>query len=229
MAAIESNTHEAVGSAPYGARRSTRNAKGVRSMLRRGAAQLIRPLRAQCFNEALQIRGLKNTTGITGIDVDPQGRQNAASKLQEVLQAIRIIPAEAAYRQSVETTINHKLQASCSTLALPACEHKHSRSPLAPTFSRLTRGAFLCAMQIVNSDLPDDDVEEQLAAQLEELILLCNDELDLIPQMAGEGFGRPHNPPSWVTPLTYCVAEASLGSSSALSHRPLCMCCILHT
>eukprot|EP00891_Asterochloris_glomerata_P006039 jgi/Astpho2/6039/Aster-x0711 len=89
-------------------------------MLRRGAAQLIRPLRAQCFNEALQIRGLKNTTGITGIDVDPQGRQNAASKLQE----------------------------------------------------------------IVNSDLPDDDVEEQLAAQLEELILLCNDELDLIPQMA---------------------------------------------
>ena len=44
-------------------------------------------------------------------------------------------------------------------------------------------------MQIVNSDLPDDDVEEQLAAQLEELILLCNDELSLIPQMAGEGCG----------------------------------------
>ena len=87
-------------------------------MLRRGAAQLIRPLRAQCCNEALQIRGLKDTTGITGIDVDPQGRQNAASKLLEVLNAIKIIPAEAAYRQSVETTINHKLQASCSTPAL---------------------------------------------------------------------------------------------------------------
>ena len=171
------------------------------SMLRRGAAQLIRPLRAQYLNEAQQIRGLKNTTGITGIDVDPQGRQNAASKLQDVLKAIKIIPAEAAYRQSVETTINHKLQASKlqhTGAAYLQARAQHSTSLLAPTFSRLTTSAFVCAMQIVNSDLPDDDVEEQLAAQLEELILLCNDELSLIPQMAGEGLVWSHKLTSWL-------------------------------
>ena len=58
---------------------------------------------------ALLLRGLKSHTGIAGLDVDPNARENLKSHLERVLEAIRIIPEEAEYRRNVEATINHKL------------------------------------------------------------------------------------------------------------------------
>lgn len=58
---------------------------------------------------ALFLRGLKSHTGIAGLDVDPNARESLKSHLEQVLQAIEIIPEEAEYRKNVEATINHKL------------------------------------------------------------------------------------------------------------------------
>ena len=58
---------------------------------------------------ALFSRGLKDHTGIAGLDVDPNARDNLKMYLEQVLQAIKVIPEEAEYRRNVETTINHKL------------------------------------------------------------------------------------------------------------------------
>ncbi len=98
---------------------------------------------------ALSSRGLKDHTGIAGLDVDPNARENLKMYLEQVLEAIKIIPEEAEYRRNVETTINHKLS-------------------------------------VVNSDITDEKAEDQLDAQLEQYIKFTQDELTLIPQMAGE-------------------------------------------
>ena len=58
---------------------------------------------------ALFSRGLKSHTGIAGLDVDPNARENLKTHLEQVLEAIKSIPEEAEYRKNVETTINHKL------------------------------------------------------------------------------------------------------------------------
>lgn len=58
---------------------------------------------------ALFSRGLKDHTGIAGLDVDPNARENLKMYLEQVLQAIKVIPEEAEYRRNVETTISHKL------------------------------------------------------------------------------------------------------------------------
>ena len=58
---------------------------------------------------AVLTRGLKSHTGIAGLDVDPNARENLKSQLQKVLEAIKVIPEETDYRRNVEATINHKL------------------------------------------------------------------------------------------------------------------------
>ena len=58
---------------------------------------------------AVTARGLKTHTGIAGLDVDPNARENLKSYLQQALEAIKVIPQEAGYRQNVENTLNHKL------------------------------------------------------------------------------------------------------------------------
>lgn len=58
---------------------------------------------------ALAARGLKTHTGIAGLDVDPNARDNLKSYLQQALEAIKIIPQEAEYRKNVENTLNQKL------------------------------------------------------------------------------------------------------------------------
>lgn len=60
-------------------------------------------------SSALFSRGLKSHTGIAGLDVDPNARENLKSHLEQILEAIKIIPEEAEYRRNVEATINHKL------------------------------------------------------------------------------------------------------------------------
>lgn len=58
---------------------------------------------------ALSSRGIKDHTGIAGLDVDPNARENLKLYLEQVLQAIKIIPEDTEYRRNVETTIHHKL------------------------------------------------------------------------------------------------------------------------
>ncbi|DBB00912.1 TPA: hypothetical protein ACH3X1_000829 [Trebouxia sp. C0004] len=58
---------------------------------------------------ALSSRGIKDHTGIAGLDVDPNARENLKLYLEQVLKAIKIIPEDTEYRRNVETTIHHKL------------------------------------------------------------------------------------------------------------------------
>lgn len=45
-------------------------------------------------------------------------------------------------------------------------------------------------MKLLDSPATDEEIEDKLDAQLEQLIKQCNDELSLIPKMAG----IPHSP-----------------------------------
>lgn len=98
-----------------------------------------------------QQRGLKETTGIVGLDVDPNARENLKEKLKSVKESLKIIPAEAFYRQWTEAAINERLEAASSTAT-------------------------------------DEEIEEQFSAPLEQIIQDCNNELALIPKMAGKLF-----------------------------------------
>lgn len=51
----------------------------------------------------------KLTTGIVGLPVDENARENLKAKLNEVLDAIQVIPSEAEYRRVVEATCQDKL------------------------------------------------------------------------------------------------------------------------
>lgn len=117
-------------------------------MLRRALLLLPKPCQLQC--QAISSSAsttYKASTGIVGLEADPNARQNLTSKLQEVLQAIRVIPEHAEYRKNVETTMKHKLQ-------------------------------------VVQSEVPDEDAEDQLEAQLEQVMKMCDEEMRLIPKMA---------------------------------------------
>lgn len=58
----------------------------------------------------LTARGVKTTTGIVGLPVDEDAREHYRQKLNDVLEALKAIPADAAYRVSVEQTVQHKLK-----------------------------------------------------------------------------------------------------------------------
>lgn len=94
------------------------------------------------------LRGLKDTTGIVGLPVDPEARTNLKAKMEAVLQALHAIPADVLYRKHVEAFVEPRLAD-------------------------------------VNSQMTDDELEQKYGLQLEEHIELFNDELELIPQMAG--------------------------------------------
>ena len=97
---------------------------------------------------AVFTRGVKSHTGIAGLDVDPNARETLRSHLENVLQAIKIVPEDTEYRRNVEATMNDKLS-------------------------------------FVNSEMADEEVEDKLDAQLEQYIKFTQDELSLIPKMAG--------------------------------------------
>eukprot|EP00884_Botryococcus_braunii_P021505 jgi/Botrbrau1/8038/Bobra.13_2s0012.3 len=98
---------------------------------------------------SLSARGLKQTTGIVGLAVDPEARLHLRERLDEILRRVKeLIPEHAEYRKVVEATANYR-------------------------------------MKLLDSQATDEEVEEKLEAQLEQLIKQCNDELSLIPKMAG--------------------------------------------
>lgn len=56
-------------------------------------------------------RGLKETTGLVGLEVDPEARANLLAASQEVLAAVaEKIPKEAQYRANVEATMEHWIE-----------------------------------------------------------------------------------------------------------------------
>lgn len=65
----------------------------------------------------LSVRGLKETTGIVGLPVDPDARANLKKMMEQILEAITVIPSDAEYRRVVEKTIKHRLAAVESDLS----------------------------------------------------------------------------------------------------------------
>lgn len=120
-------------------------------MLRRlasGATSLIYEQKT-AFYASQYCRGLKGSTGIVGIEVDPEARQTFTEKCRAVIDLVgQHIPQEAAYRRTVENTYRHRLKTS-------------------------------------ESEMADEEVEEAFSAQLEQLTKMADEELALIPLMAG--------------------------------------------
>ena len=55
--------------------------------------------------------GLKETTGLVGLEVDPEARTNLLAASQQVLEAVaEKIPQEAQYRANVEATMEHWIE-----------------------------------------------------------------------------------------------------------------------
>lgn len=59
----------------------------------------------------VSVRGLKETTGIVGVNVDPEARAHLKEKLNEVLEAIKVVPEDAGYRKAVEAAFQSRLDA----------------------------------------------------------------------------------------------------------------------
>ena len=74
-------------------------------------------------------RGLKETTGIVGVEVDPEARSNLLSASQAVLASVaEKIPAEAQYRSNVEATFEHWIeQVPSHTVAHAGCATEVTR------------------------------------------------------------------------------------------------------
>lgn len=52
----------------------------------------------------------KESTGIVGVDVVPNAREVLIGLYNETLKAVKVIPEDAVYRQSVEKFTNHRLK-----------------------------------------------------------------------------------------------------------------------
>jgi NADH dehydrogenase (ubiquinone) 1 alpha subcomplex subunit 5 len=99
----------------------------MQSSLLKTLATALPSLRWQ-FGAAITTRSFsKATTGIVGLPVDEQARQNLGEKLQEVLAAVSDIPADAEYRRSIEATVNAKLKALNSDASDAALEEQFGR------------------------------------------------------------------------------------------------------
>lgn len=58
---------------------------------------------------SIATRGLKQTTGIVGLAVDPEARQHLRERLDEILTKVQeLIPEHAEYRKVVEATANYR-------------------------------------------------------------------------------------------------------------------------
>ena len=55
-------------------------------------------------------RGLKTTTGIVGLEVDPQARETVQTKAEAVLDAVKVINQDVQYRKNVEATFQFWLK-----------------------------------------------------------------------------------------------------------------------
>ncbi|WZN64857.1 subunit 5 of NADH dehydrogenase [ubiquinone] 1 alpha subcomplex [Chloropicon roscoffensis] len=59
---------------------------------------------------ALGARGYKTTTGIVGVEVDPEAPDTLRHLLKKILREVKVIPENAQYRVSVETMANQRLE-----------------------------------------------------------------------------------------------------------------------
>jgi hypothetical protein len=69
----------------------------------------------------------KVTTGIVGLPVDENARQHLGEKLREVLEGLKVVPADAEYRRSLEAAISTKLDALASDAPDAALEERFGR------------------------------------------------------------------------------------------------------
>ena len=123
---------------------------------------------------------MKDTTGIVGIDVDPEARSSLKNICQEVLKAIQVVPDSAEYRKSVESTMNYRSAAyALARMLIPVLKVCTAQGT-----SLTCWGA--CRIKAVESEQTDVDIEATFGLQLEQLILQAKSELSLIPMMAGE-------------------------------------------
>ncbi len=67
---------------------------------------------------AARSRGLKATTGIVGLEVDPHARETVQTKAEAVLDAVKVIDANVQYRKNVEATFGFWLKQARALLAL---------------------------------------------------------------------------------------------------------------
>ena len=91
----------------------------MRAPLLRALAPLLPGLRLESGAAAASltaIRGAKSTTGIVGLPVVPNARQELQAQYQAVLDALAAIPEDAEYRRSVEKTVRWKLQAAAADI-----------------------------------------------------------------------------------------------------------------
>lgn len=137
------------------------------------------------------VRGVKTTTGIVGLPVDEEAREHLKAKLQEVLDALAVIPETAEYRKAVEKTVAYKLKE-------------------------------------VVSEASDAELEDIFSRQLEEEIKFCNEELTLIPKMAG---AQCAGCAGWQVAAAPPVPERERGragpptATAAAANHPAGLCC----
>ena len=84
----------------------------------RSCAQRARRYAPQLSGQALGgCRGAKQTTGIVGIDLEPEARSKLRETCEEVLRAVKVIPESAEYRRSVESTMDYRCGQCCECVA----------------------------------------------------------------------------------------------------------------
>ena len=70
----------------------------------------LKPAAMSFFLRAACLQSLKQTTGIVGLEVIPNGRQVLGDLVKQVLRSVRAsIPEDAGYRKVVEQTYEHRL------------------------------------------------------------------------------------------------------------------------
>lgn len=110
---------------------------------------MIRALSRRVLQSVSYSRSLKTTTGIVGLPVDPNARQNLIKNLMKIKElAAQMIPETAYYRQILVEDVDSKLK-------------------------------------LLEEKQDDEAVEAVLGFQLEQVISMTEDELKLIPFMAG--------------------------------------------
>lgn len=125
--------------------------------LRAAPQQLMSCLQAQAgFASDINLsdrQTLKKFVGLEdllGKEADARGK--LTSLLQQLRDAVTVLPADADYRRAIEATVAYRLK-------------------------------------VLDANDSDAAVEEVLDSHLEELILECEEELNLVPIMTGEGPG----------------------------------------
>ena len=111
---------------------------------------MLRALSRRLFRDAPLIRSVKTSTGIVGLPVDPNARENLTKNLHKIKELMsQLVPETAFYRRAVVEDIDEKLK-------------------------------------VLDENDNDEKVEEIFGFQLEEVISMTEDELKLIPVLAGE-------------------------------------------